>query len=147
MPATRGMKKFVLKRTAMVAGFILAIVTILPVPWRVRCAWARTLALSRSIIFRIYKPTSFHGFLEAQNIEFNLGKQEFGAYESFKRFESILEFADNRDISFNQLKSLLEFTEKQNISLNQLKSFLEFADSQSISFSQLKSFLEVAEQT
>ena len=128
MPATRCIKKFVLKRTAMVAGFILAIVTILPVPWRVRCTWARTLALGRSIIFRFYKPTSFHGFLEAQNIEFNLGKQEFGAYESFKQFESILEFADNQNISFSQLKSFLEFADNQNISFSQLKSFLEFAN-------------------
>ena len=140
-------KKFILRRVALVVGFILAIVTILPVPWRVRCEWARVLALSRNIIFKLYKPTSFHGFLEAQNIEFNLGKQEIGAYESFKQFESIFEFADKHHISFNQLKSIIEFIDNQNIPLIEFKSFLEFLSNQNISLFELKSFFEFTEQT
>ena len=91
-----------MRMITFVIGFILAIITILPFPWRVRCAWARVLTFGRNIVLWCFKPESTHRFEEAQNIEYRLDKQGFGMYSSFKQVESIFEPMENQNISSDQ---------------------------------------------
>ena len=139
-------KKSIVGMITLVIGFILATITILPFPWRARCAWARVLTFGRNIVFWFFKTESIHEFAGTQNIEYKLSKQDSGLYSSIKQLDMILGFVENQNISFEQFKSILEFVEKENVSLEQLKSVLKFMENQNISFEQLKSVFEFAEK-
>lgn len=139
-------KKSITKVITLVIGFILATITILPFPWRVRCAWARVLTFGRNIVFWRFKTESIHEFVGAQNIEYKLGKQDPGLYTSIKQLGIILEFMEDKNISFEQLKSIIELVEKENVSSEQLKSIFEFIGNQNISFQQIKSITEFVEK-
>jgi len=139
-------KKSIRKKFLLAIGLALAIITIIPLPWRIRCTWARVLTFGRNIIFWFLKTEAIHEFVEAQNIEYKLGKQSSGLYASIKQLGTILEFMEKQNLSFEQLKSILELIESQNLSFEQLKSILEFVKNQNISFNQLKSIAEFAEE-
>jgi len=141
-----GVKKSILRMITLVIGSILATITILPFPWRVRCAWARVLTFGRNIVFWCFKKESIHGFLGAQNIEYRLGKQDSGLYTSIKQLGMVLEFMEYQNISIEQLKAIIELLEKENVPFEQLKSIFEFMEKQGISFSQIKSITEFAEK-
>ena len=139
-------KKSFMRMFTLPIGFILAIITILPFPWRARCVWARVLTFGRNIVFRCFKSAPIYEFVGAQNIEYGLGKQDPGLYTSIKQLGMILEFMEDQNISFEQFKSILELEEKENVSFEQLKSIFKFMEKQGISFNQIKSITEFAEK-
>lgn len=139
-------KKSIVRMITLATGFILALPTTMPLPWRIRCTWARVLTFGRNITIWCFKKESIHEFVEAQNIEYRLGKQDFGLYDSIKQLEMILEFMEKKGIPFDQFKSIVEFVEKENVSFEQLNSVLRFVETQNISFEQVKSMIEFAEK-
>lgn len=138
-------KRSITKAITLVIGFILATITLLPFPWRARCAWARVLTSGRNIVFWCLKAESIHGFVGAQNIEYGLGKQDSGLYTSIKQLGMILEFMADQNISFEQLKAVLEFVE-DTISFEQLKTIFEFMGKNDLSSSQIKSIIDFVEK-
>lgn len=96
----------------LIGGTVISMITILPLPWRVRLVWARLLHFVVKSAKRKY-PYIFE-FKEIENIRYSLGIQSHGDYASIEKLELILEQADVQNVPIEKLRFILECAKTQN---------------------------------
>lgn len=105
------LRKSILRRIMFIGGSIVSIITILPLPWRVRLAWARLLHFVVKSAKKKFR--YIFEFKETENMRWGMGIQTHGDYESIEELESILERADVQNLPLDKLKFILECAKTQ----------------------------------
>lgn len=95
----------------LIGGTLVSVITILPLPWRVRLAWARLLHFAVKRAKR--KIPYIFEFKETENIMYGLGIQSQGDYASIEKLESTLRQADVQNLPIEKLGRIIECTKTQ----------------------------------
>ena len=103
---------FFLRSLMYIGGTLVALISALPLPWRVRLGWARFL-YSLSVKTTGHFP-SIWKFVESQNVTYEMGKGE-ASYQPILQLERVLEYSSVCGISVERMKKLLELSELEQI--------------------------------
>lgn len=99
------MRRVLVRNVMLLGGTTLAFLNVLPSPWWLRLGWAKFLywlTVKGTFIF----PSIFE-FVQAQNLNYGIGKQRGQSLSSILQLQKVLEHLESREIPLEEIRRIL----------------------------------------
>ena len=110
-----------LKPIMYLGGSLITVINSLPLPWKMKLAWARFLYLLSVKMTGSFP--SIWNFVESQNVTYRMGKGE-SSYQPILQLQKILKYCSDCEIPVEEIREVVALSESEHVPDSRLAFYI-----------------------